>query len=151
MSGVEFEPRGIIQLGCPFLEKLSAVFPRRVSDIAIRRKCSRLHFLHAAVAPDAEGSAIGSYFVRYASGAQVEIPLLYGEDLRSWIFAAENARELKRASVAWTGRTTGVYLRPVRLFKLAWENPEPGQEVASLDFESAGAESAPFLIAVTAD
>jgi hypothetical protein len=95
--------------------------------------------------------AIGSYFVHYASGAQVEIPLLYGEDLRSWVFAAEKARELTRGSVAWTGRTTGVYLRPVRLFKLSWDNPHPEQEVASLDFESAGAESAPFLIAVTAE
>jgi hypothetical protein len=151
IGGTEFDPRGIIQLGCPHLERLKAVFPQRVTGIPIRCKCSRFHFLHAAVAQEREGAAVGSYSVQYLNGREIEIPIIYGEDLRSWLFAADNARELKRATVAWTGRTTGVYLRPVRIFKLVWTNPNPDEEVASLDFHSALADTAPFLIALTVD
>lgn len=151
IGGTEFDPRGIIQLGCPHLERLKAVFPQRVTGIPIRCKCSRFHFLHAAVAQEREGAAVGSYTVQYLSGREVEIPIIYGEDLRSWLFASDNARELKRATVAWTGRTTGVYLRPVRIFKLVWTNPSPDEEVASLDFHSALTDTAPFLIALTVD
>jgi hypothetical protein len=34
---------------------------------------------------------------------------------------------------------------------MTWENPEPEREIRALDFRSEGAESAPFLIAITAE
>jgi hypothetical protein len=57
------------------------------------------------------------------------------------------------ATVAWTGRNQSAtaYGRTLRLFKMTWENPEPEREIRALDFRSEGAESAPFLIAITAE
>ncbi len=37
----------------------------------------------------------------------------------------------------------------IRLFDMAWTNPHPEKEIASLDVLSAGKECDPFLVAVT--
>ena len=39
----------------------------------------------------------------------------------------------------------------VRLFKHTWMNPLPDTEIVSIDYESTMADSAPFLIALTAE
>ena len=56
-------------------------------------------------------------------------------------------------AVAWPGsnpatRQSG---KGVILFKLTWENPRPGVEVASAEFESTLKNSGPFPVALTAD
>ena len=150
VQDAEFDPRGIIQVGCFKEEKLKAAYPERVDGIPIRRKCRQIHFLHAALGREPDGSRIGSYIIHYA-GAQQEIPLLYGEDLRSWLCESDREEDLKRATIAWTGRTVGLFLRSIRLFKLTWKNPLPDEEVASLDFQSVAAHGAPFLLALTVD
>jgi hypothetical protein len=48
-------------------------------------------------------------------------------------------------------RTAASYGQTLRLFKMTWENPEPDREIRTLDFRSEGKESAPFLIAITAE
>lgn len=37
----------------------------------------------------------------------------------------------------------------IRLFDLAWTNPHPEKEIATLDMLSAGKDCDPFLVAVT--
>ncbi|MEY2429169.1 MAG: eukaryotic-like serine/threonine-protein kinase [Verrucomicrobiota bacterium] len=149
-ENIEFDPQGIIQVGCFQAEKLKEAYPQRVDGIPIGRKCRQLHFLHATLGRQPNGTQIGSYVVHYADGQQ-EIPLTYGEDLRSWLSESDPETELKRGTIAWTGRTTGLFLRSIRLFKRTWKNPRPGDEVISLDFQSVTAEGAPFLIGLTAD
>jgi hypothetical protein len=39
----------------------------------------------------------------------------------------------------------------IRLFKTTWVNPMPEKEIVSIDYTSAMSNSAPFLIAITAD
>src|SRR5262249_52541143 len=63
--------------------------------------------------------------------------------------AASDPRELSRTPLVWSGRKVKGVLP--RLFKLSWENPFPDVEVASLDFETTMAESAPWVIAITAE
>jgi tRNA A-37 threonylcarbamoyl transferase component Bud32 len=148
--GGHFECRGIIQVGFFQDENLSAAYPESVADIPIGRKCRQLHFLHATLRRATEGAHVGSYVVQSAGG-QREIPLIYGEDLRSWLSESDPSPELKRATTAWTGRTAGLFLRPVRLFKLTWRNPQPEDPIIGLSFRAAPGEAAPFLIALTAD
>jgi len=150
VRGVEFDPRGIVQVGCFQLEKLKAAYPQRVDGIPIGRKCRQFHFLQAALGREPDGTRVGSYLVHYTGGQQ-EIPLIYGEDLRSWLYESDIERSLKRATTAWTGRTTGLFLRSIRLFKLSWVNPMHDEDVVSLDFQSVAADAAPFLLALTVE
>jgi serine/threonine protein kinase/class 3 adenylate cyclase len=150
VRGAEFDPRGIIQVGCFQLEKLKSAYPQRVDGIPIGRTCRLFHFLHASLGREPDGTRIGSYVV-HSSGGQHEIPIIYGEDLRSWLYESDTKREFKRAATAWAGRTTGLFLRSIRLFKLTWTNLQPEEEVATLDFQSVATEAAPFLIALTVE
>jgi hypothetical protein len=145
----EFEPRGIIQVGCFQSEKLADAYPQKVERILIGRKVRRLHFLQASLNRAPTGAKIGHYVVHYADGCQ-EVPLIYGEDLRCWLTESDSETELRRGTLAWTGRTTGLFLRSIRLFSLSWKNSRPDDEILSLDFESLSAEGAPFLVALTA-
>jgi hypothetical protein len=87
--------------------------------------------------------------IRYADSQRVEVPIIYGNDLREWCFDYDPVREIRGAVVAWTGRNAGQH--PVRLYKATWENPWPEINVVSLDFVSAMTDAAPFLIALTAE
>jgi hypothetical protein len=150
VRGTQFDPGGIIQVGCFQLEKLKAAYPQRVDGIPIERTCRRFHFLHAALGREPDGTRIGSYVV-HSPDSQHEIPIIYGEDLRSWLCESDPKRELKRALTAWTGRTSGLFLRSIRLFKFTWANPRPEEQVVTLDFQSVVSEAAPFLIALTVE
>jgi len=54
-------------------------------------------------------------------------------------------------AVAWTGRNPAATDQGVklRLFKTAFPNPRPDQEIKSIDYLSGMAGSAPFMIAMT--
>src|SRR5581483_6806872 len=47
LAGVEFDVRGLIQIGATAANGLA--YPNHVRDIPIRQRCRRLHFLHAAI------------------------------------------------------------------------------------------------------
>ena len=53
--------------------------------------------------------------------------------------------------VAWTGRNPAATHQgaKLRLFKTAFENPQPDKEIKSIDYVSGMAVSAPFMIAMT--
>jgi hypothetical protein len=151
LAGVEFDVRGLIQVGAetPTGEK----YPKQVLDIAVGRKCTRLHFLHSAInAFDAkDGMQIGSYVIHYADGQARVIPLVIGQDLADWWSQPNEVN--KRFVIAWSGvnepsRQLG---RTIRLFKTTWENPLPDVTVKSIDFVSGMVEPDPFLVAITAE
>jgi len=152
-AGVDFDVRGIIQLRSKWLS--AERFPARINGIKIHQKCSRLHFLHAAgygsVTNDAE--QVGSYVIHFASNRmQLEIPIIYGRDLRDWhkLIGEKPAPDL---TVVWTGTNdvSATEHYPIRLFSTTWVNVVPAVEIESIDFVSAMGTVAPFLIAITAD
>ena len=155
-GGVQFDVRGLIQVGA--IARNGESFPAEVTQIAIRRSCWRLHFLHAAIfaAAAADGTQIGAYLVHYANGSQVEVPIVMGESLADWFTQPEEKG--KAFSIAWTGsnaesRRQGL---TVRLFKSTWENPTPKEEISSIDLISIPTgqpplRPAPFLVAITAE
>jgi serine/threonine protein kinase/class 3 adenylate cyclase len=149
LAGTEFDLRGLIQLSSQMAATTRPGLPERVSGIPLSPKCQRLHFLHAALCLESDGTTIGTYVIRYADSQRVEVPIIYGNDLREWCFDYDPVREIRGAVVAWTGRNAGQH--PVRLYKATWENPWPEINVVSLDFVSAMTDAAPFLIALTAE
>jgi hypothetical protein len=146
LAGTQFDLRGIIQLSGRNLA--NKPFTAQVKNIPVNQRCRRLHFLHAvafATAAD-EGKQVGSYFVQFADNpARIEIPVVYGKDLRGWTPAGT---ETAGPQIAWSGKADG---QTVRLYKMTWANLAPDAVIAKMDFVSNATGPAPFLVAVTAE
>ncbi len=153
-AGVEYDVRGIVQLSskAPAAKR----FPVEVKGIKVGRKCQRLHFLHAAAfgGPRSEGRQVGTYVIHYAvNQMRLEIPIIYGQDVRDWHKMAGETLGVKELTVAWTGEnglskdSNGT----IRLFETTWTNLVPEVKIESIDYVSAMLSPAPFLIAITAE
>jgi hypothetical protein len=148
---VAFDIRGRVQLKG---RKLPMPFPPRVDGIKVNQQCGRLHFLCGTVrgANTTDGTEIGSFEIHYADGQSKRIQIRYGEPVQDWLF--DPTVQKGDAQVAWTGsigslRASQVGGKLLRLYCLTWENPSPEVPIAKLDFVSALADAAPFLIAIT--
>jgi hypothetical protein len=153
-DGVEFDVRGIVQLGS--LSPSASKYPTEIKGIPVNQKCQHLSFLHAAgfgTARD-EGKQLGAYVVHFATNhMRLDIPIYYGREMRNWHELPDEPTAPNGLSVAWTG-TNAVSKhvgRAIRLFKTTWTNPMPGVVIESIDLVSGLATPAPFLIAITAE
>ncbi len=153
LAGVDFDVRGVVRLG----EPNDPILPSAVSGIRISRKCRRLHFLQASEGEisNMEGVTIGVYRVHFENRLTLEVPIVYGQDLRDWGAAlfGSHPETAGRAQIAWKGSNVASKANgPVlRLYKRTWENPLPDLEIRSIDFVSAHAGTEPFLVALTAE
>lgn len=152
-AGVQFDVRGIVQLG----SKSASVkrYPAEVKNIKINRKCRALNFLHAVAMGSVsdEGKTVGSYIVHFATNnLRADIPINYGEDVRDWHVLPKEKPSLE-LTVAWTGANDSANsaIRSVRLFKTTWTNIAPDVQIESVDFISAMGTAAPFLVAITTE
>jgi hypothetical protein len=152
-GGVEYDVRGIVQLGSQSASVKR--FPARIDGIKIQRKCARLHFLHSAGFGSLEddGKQVGSYILHFATNQmQLAIPIIYGRDVRNWhkLAGEKPAADL---IVAWTGtnEVSAASHNYIRLFTTTWVNVAPGVEIESIDFVSNMGMVAPFLIAISTE
>jgi hypothetical protein len=150
LGSTAFDVRGLIQLASSKYE--TNRFPDQVTGLPIAKKCSRIHFLHAAIwGFDPPGTVIGKYVIHYADGAMDEKPLVLGKDALDWWTKPPELDSSPEPQVAWTGhngnsRQEG---KTIQLYKTTWEIPRPDAKILSLDFVSAKKTSALFLVAVT--
>lgn len=151
LAGVEFDLRGVIQLGGRGLTDAKS-FPVSVKTIPLKQKCRRLHFLHAAGPGSAADNSkqIASYTVKFTGNpARLEIPVVYGRDLLDWRASDKDSRSgPDTPTVAWSATDSG---RNLRLYKTTWTNFAPDLEIESIDFTSSMNGPAPFLLAITAE
>jgi hypothetical protein len=152
-GGVEFDVRGAIRLDCARLEAVGEALPKEVKDLKVGRKCHRLHFLQGAEWRAAEGAKTGAFVLHYAGGKQAELPVVYGDHVRDWWSNPSEPKETRSARVAWTGSNAAAERAgaSLRIFSSTRDNPHPEQSIESIDFVSAMADSAPFLIAITVE
>jgi hypothetical protein len=149
LGGTLFDVRGIVQLAGHDLQRTArGSYPPRVVGIPVSQTCRQLNFLHATGWRTRDGTLIGNYIVHYADGEEHTIPIIYGEDVRDWNAGGDSSTELKRGSIVWSATNKAPFL--VRLFKSTWVNPKPDTEITTIDYVSTVSESAPFLIAITA-
>jgi hypothetical protein len=149
-GGKMFDVRGIVCVGgeCP----IGQMLPRQVRDIRVGAICRSLHFLQATQFGDVENDVpVGRYVLHYADGQTAELPLVYGQDLRNWWTVGGEPKEVPNAAVVWTGNTPGAARNgeTIRLWKRTYGNPRPEVEITLLDFVSAMAFPAPFVVAIT--
>ncbi|HLH52778.1 MAG TPA: AAA-like domain-containing protein [Verrucomicrobiae bacterium] len=149
LAGSIFDVRGIIQLSGADLRKGGGRYPEQINGIPVGLKCRQIQFLHAAGWRSPDGTRIGAYIMHYADEHELEIPIVYGEDVRDWNGSNDRSTEVTHGDLVWSGiNNAGLH---VRLFKTTWVNPFPEKEIVSMDYHSAMAAAAPFLIAVTAE
>jgi hypothetical protein len=135
------------------LENLGGNFPRRVSGIPVNQKATNIHFLHGTAWGALYGTVIGRYQINYANGETREVKIVFGRNVRDWLFAPTQPQMTMGAAVAWQGpnaasRQLGM---ETRVYKFTWGNLLPEVEIKSIDFESAMEKPAPFLLAITAE
>ena len=111
-------------------------------DIRVGATCHSLQFLQATAYDTGKDVRVGSYVLHYVDGQTAELPLVYGEDLADWLPATGHPMETPNASIAWTGQD-------IFLWKRTYANPRPEVEITHLDFVSAMAFPAPFVVAIT--
>jgi hypothetical protein len=149
LADVVFDVRGIIQLSGLDLRNAGGRYPNQIDGIEVGKACRQLHFLQAAGWQSADGTRIGSYVVHYAGEQEQVIPIVYGEDVRDWNGSSDISKEVTHGQMVWSAiNNAGLH---VRLFKTTWVNPMPEKEIVSIDYASAMANAAPFLIAITAE
>ena len=153
LAGTLWDIRGLIQLAGGEIDSYSREKYPKQTCIAVNRWVKRMHFLQGAVGEMAEGGHIGTYQVQYASGRRLEVPIRYGSDLLGLWQPVQAAGIVPNAAVAWTGLNPAVRQRnmTMRLYQMVWENPNPADEVLALEFGSAKKNSAPLLVAITAE
>jgi hypothetical protein len=138
--------------------------PTSSGEMPLVGRVARLHFLHASgwgegsggtadlgYIPD--GTQIAKYAVRYTDGTEVEIPVVYGRELRGW-WEFHTGLPETTATVAWRGAngTTDSWGVSLRLYHQTWDNPRPEAEVESVAFESVNHTiAAPFCVAISAE
>ena len=135
-------------------------FPEKVAGIPVKRKLTRMHFLHATgwgspgTTPD--GTQIGSFEIHYDDQTSETVPIEYGRDLRDW-WDFDNAAPATRAAVVWkdTNDASSNFRDGaigIRLFQMSWTNPHPEKTVTAFDYVSNNETiCAPFLVAATTD
>ncbi len=148
MAGTLFDVRGLIAV-----EKGSDKRAPLLEGIPINQKCQRLHFLHSAAnAAFSNGEEIGRYVVHLANGEEHVIPIVTGRDVVDW---HKQIPEGSPPVIAWEGDNAKTRRRgdgrKIHLFKSTWDNPSPGVEVQTIDFEGLRHGPAPFLVALTAE
>ncbi|MCL4181375.1 MAG: hypothetical protein KJ072_27010 [Verrucomicrobia bacterium] len=151
-DGIPFDVRGIVQIaGVQAARELRVKFPSEVNGIAVGQRAQRIHCLHACGWPSPQGTTIGSIVLHFANGETREIPIVYGRDVQDWWMNEPVAAD-SGLHVVWQGQNhASPSGPPVGLYRSTWDNPLPDQEIASIDYRSAMANSAPFLIAITLD
>jgi Flp pilus assembly protein TadD len=152
-GGVDFDARGVIQLAAG-LKNLQPGYPDQVCGILVNQPVRRVQFLCGTGWRAPEGSVIGRWVFHFADGQHCDKPLIYGRDVNMWQFWPTMPAEFGGPEPVWKGtqaRWTKMRGYGVRLYKCTWDNPRSGVLVTSIDFVSAMAESAPFVLAITVE
>jgi len=149
-AGVQFDVRGLIQLGCT--KAITQTFPSKAEGIPVGRTCRRLRFLHAACTSygTTNGTVIGQFVVHQENQPPIILPIRFGLDVRDWeALPKQEPQGQDHATIAWRGRNDAG--RNLQLFTTTWDNPHPQVKVDHLDYVSAMSSAAPFLLAITAE
>ncbi len=154
LAGTPFDLRGIVQLAGGEISSYGAdSYPRRIQALPVERWVERLHFLHGTLSEVSDGQVIGRYRIDYNTTRSLEVPIVFGSNLRALWQPKSGDGAVTNAVVAWRGQNSATQPRDLelRLYKFTWENPWPAEEIVAVEFSSAGGNSAPFLVALTAD
>jgi hypothetical protein len=154
LGGVEFEIRGVVQLQGQIWQKRGHRLPNRADGIRVGRACTRLHLLHANSGfADPPGTTVAMLVLHYADGTQEQMDIRQGEQVLDWWAGNNTPPSDMNTVIAWTGENPAAARqgKNVRLLRTTFDNPKPASPIATVDYVSALAAGAPFLVALTVE
>jgi RNA polymerase sigma factor (sigma-70 family) len=155
LKGVPFDIQGVVQLQGQEFKRRAYPLPERVEGIPVGSRCRSIRILHAnSGTDDPVGTTVASLVLHYSDGQQSELAIRHGIHLLDWWdwpHAPVAATKDPDTAVAWRGRNPPAehHGATIRLFETTFTNPEPGKQVQTIDYVSAMASSAPFMVALT--
>lgn len=161
-AGIPFDVEGRAQLLGRALLESGKKFPERIRNIAIGRKCDRIHLLHGASNLHTLHKEIAKLRLHYKNGAVAEIGIISGEHVLDWwgpIYTTDAGNgchpTAPETELAWVGENPWIKEQQpedsLRLYKSTFANPHPDLEIASIDYVSTLKDAAPFLVGLTVD
>jgi hypothetical protein len=147
---VWFDVRGIVQLAGTAEPYLRRLYPHMAIGIQVNRTFDQLHLLHATGWNAIDGTHVASIILHYVDGEHRIFPIHYGYDVRNW-WPQPNEPSLESTGLRLAWQRPALPGAPRRLFISTWKNPRPAVPVTTLDYVSALALPAPFLVAISID
>jgi hypothetical protein len=152
-EGVPFWVEGRIEFAGMTSAQDKKFYQSRSTGIPVGWRGQKLHVLHGAGFPDKDGTPLAKIVLHYASGAQRSLPIVYGEQVRYWYQVANepnNEPADPRSAIVWRlTREDSGFTSTLRLFKTAFDNPLPGQEITHLDIVSLFGHATLVVLAMT--
>ena len=154
LKQVPFDIRGVVQLQGALWKGKGYSLPERVDGIPAGAICRWIHILHANSAfADPLGTTVATLVLHYTDGEQARFQIQEGVHCLDWWAWPKGRTKVSDPNtvVAWTGRNPPATHQgaKLRLFKTAFANPQPAKQIKSIDYVSAMAGSAPFMVAMT--
>ena len=155
LKGIPFEIHGVIQLQGAEWKNRGYSFPEAVNGITVGTNGQRIHLLHATSAmADPPGTSVAALILHYSDGSQTRFDIRQGVEVLDWWDwprASVTKPTGSNTVVAWSGNNLAAEHQGarIRLFDTVFTNPYPDREIQSLDYRSAMAGSAPFMVALT--
>jgi len=150
---VVFDVRGLIQLaGRQLVKDRDIVLPKAARGIKVNFKGSKIHFFHGTIGYVKEDTKIGEYIINYVDGRSMNIPLVYGRNVKDWWIKKGDPIPID-AVIAWVGENEAAKKQgfDIQLYRYTVNNPLPDIEIKTIDFVSELTDSSPFLIAITVE
>lgn len=156
-DGVPFRMSGPIELTGLGSARDGYFQPARAGEIPLGRKATRLHVIHAASYDDPDDTPMAALWLHYTNGTDRKIFIRYGAHVRNSYPTMETRRPGERSIlrdprslVIWNGNTrdddSGY---PLRLFKSTFENPQPTNEIRSIELLSLFSCTSSGILAIT--
>jgi hypothetical protein len=93
--------------------------------------------------------------LHYSDGTETDFPIQQGVHCMDWWAWPKNRSRITDPNtvIAWTGRNPPAdhHGARLRLFDTVLSNPEPQKEIKAIDYVSAMANSAPFMVGLTVE
>ncbi len=157
LNGVPFDVQGVIQLQGNEWKQRGYNFPQSVQGIRVGAVGRKIHLLHANSAfADPNGTTVANFIVHYSDGDEANFMIRQGVEVLDWWDWPEAPVKLPSSAyttVAWTGSNPASEHQGarVRLFDTSFSNPHPEKQIESVDYNSAMAGAAPFMVALTVE
>jgi hypothetical protein len=138
-NGVEFRIDGCLQLAADANQE------RPVSQVVkVGRLVKRVHVLHTARGSTGDGTQVASLVLLYTNRWKLELPVVYGVDLRDCVERPGAPVGGVKATWSMSSGSTNV-----RFFSSAFANPFPATALESVHYVSSLAGVAPVLASMT--
>ena len=123
-------------------------FDEEVRGIPVNKKFETLYVYHCAFYGTPPKTPVYDLVFRYADGTSATNTILYGVDVLDWF--GTGGPTGPNSKLAWKGVcTAGGQTQPLRFCLTALKNPQPFNEVTTIDLYSSKNRTVPCILAMT--